>query len=130
MTCLERSLDEALDTLKSRLAELRPDTDMAEDMADDLESIASSTMNPMAAPHRMARTVRFGGSYGEVEKLQKKLSKVEQENQSLRKEIRELKILLGQNDDEEEKLDSKQSKTNILSEGGVLKIIRGSLSLT
>jgi prefoldin subunit 5 len=134
MICLERALDEALDSLKARLAELRPDTDLAEDIADDLESIASSTMNPVAAPHRMARAVRFGGASAEVERLQKKLSKVEQENQTLRKEIRDLKILMtGQkvDDDEEEKSEGKQTpKTNILSEGGVLKIIRGSLSLS
>ena len=118
MICLERALDEALDILKARLSELRPDTDLAEDMADDLESIASSTMNPVAAPHKMVRAVRFGGASAEVERLQKKLSKVEQENQILRKEIRDLKILLGQNvdDDVEGKSESRQqAKTKQIS---------------
>ena len=129
MICLERALDEALDQLKSRLQALRPDTDLAEDAADDLDSIASSTMNSLSAPHRRVRTVRFSDSR-EVKTLQKKLSQMEHENQALRSEVRRLKSLLGHSDDEEKKADEdKDGRANIMSEGGVLKFIRGSISL-
>ena len=124
MICLEHALDEALDHLKARLQELRPETDLAEDAADDLDSIASSTMNALSAPHRRVRTVRFSDSR-EAKTLQKKLSQVEQENQALRTEVRRLKSLLGHNDDEEKKAEDEKGGTaaNILSEGGVLKFI-------
>mmetsp|Transcript_15732 Transcript_15732/g.27368 ORF Transcript_15732/g.27368 Transcript_15732/m.27368 type:complete len:136 (-) Transcript_15732:1459-1866(-) len=133
MISLERSLDDALDQLKTRLQEVRPDSDLSEELADDLESIASTTFS---APHKNIRTVRFQGSSKEVEILQKRLSSMERENHVLRKEIEELKKLLGQKTaattsldsnfiQEEKKAEDKDSKTAILNEGGILKFILG-----
>jgi regulator of replication initiation timing len=131
MVCLERSLDLALDSLKARLHEIRPDTDLSEDAADELDSIASnSTMNAVTAPHR---TVRFGVSPREVEALQAKLAMLEKENAGLRNKVVELKTLLGQDIDEtnEKAVESNGAvPKNIRSEGGVLKIIRSSLSIS
>jgi prefoldin subunit 5 len=130
MICLERSLDEALDHLRVRLHELRPDNDFAEDADDELDSIASSTMNALCAPHHRVRTVRFSDSK-EVKTLQKKLSQVEQENRALRNEVSRLKSLLGRSDNEEKTAENDKAggSANIVSEGGILKFIRGSVSL-
>jgi hypothetical protein len=75
-------LDEALDCLRCRLQELRPDMDISSEIDDDeeLDSTVSSTMNALNAPHRFARAVRFGPSPREMDLLKKKLSEMEQEN--------------------------------------------------
>jgi vacuolar-type H+-ATPase subunit I/STV1 len=129
MISLEHALDEALASLRNRLRDLRPE--MPNEVDDDeVDSIASSTMNFVNAPHRLARTVRFGASPREMETLRKNLSQMQQENKALRDELARLKSLYGHSDEvtsEEKKEDERKAK--IGSEGGVLKFIRGSLSL-
>ncbi|KAG7348548.1 patatin-like phospholipase [Nitzschia inconspicua] len=134
MISLERALDEALDSLRGRLRELRPDTDLSTDLDDDeVDSIASSIMNALNAPHRFARTVRFDTSSREIDVLKKKLSLMQQENQTLKDEVIRLKSLIGHSDmasEEKKDDDTKNNSAQIRSEGGVLKFIRGSLSLS
>jgi hypothetical protein len=135
MISLERALDEALDCLRSRLRELRPDTDITNEVDDDeLDSIVSSTMNALNAPHRFARAVRFGPSPSprELDLLKKKLLEMEQENKTLRNELDRLKSLYGHSgtiaSEEKKDDDNKDSSAHIGSEGGVLKFIRGTFS--
>jgi hypothetical protein len=135
MTSLERAIDEALDSLRSRLGELRGDTGVTNEVDDDeVDSIVSSTMNALNAPHRFARAVRFGPSTREVDVLKKKLLKMEQENKTLRLELDQLKSLYGHSGtllgEEKKDDDNKGSVAHIRSEGGVLKLIRGTLSMT
>jgi hypothetical protein len=138
MISLERALDEALDNLRSRLRQLRPDTELSNEYDDDdndeLDSIVSSTVNALSAPHRFVRAVRFGPSPREVDLLKKKLLEMEQENKTLRNEVDRLKSLCGHSvahsSEEKKDDDSKDSAAHIRSEGGVLKVIRGTLSIS
>lgn len=133
MTSLERSLDETLNGLRNRLRELRSESGLSREMDDDeIDSIASSTLNSVNAPHRFARTVRFSPSAREVDILKKKVSQMRQENLALRNEVSRLKALYDHKDpiasEEKKDDDSKKSAAKIQSEGGVLKFIRGSSS--
>jgi len=135
MLRLEISLDEGLERLKSRVQELGPDYDES----DDLDSIAStSTVNALAFS-RTNRTVRFGSSSRQVETLQNKLTTIEIENNMLRQEVEELRIILagrngtadGSQTPEEKKADDKDddSASVILSEGNVFNLVRGAKKL-
>lgn len=96
MIALERALDESLDRLKKRMQEVRPEADMSEEALDDeLDSVASSTMNGLNALHHATRTVRFGPTSRDVEILKKKLSLLENENLALRNEIARLKSCMS-----------------------------------
>ena len=134
MISLERALDEALDSLKTHISELRPDSGMSNEIDDDeLDSIASSTMNILNAPHRLSRAVRFVPLSKEVDLLKKKLSEMEKENRALRNELAKMKVLNGNSSSnksrELSKDDENDTTAHINSEGGVLRFIRGSLSL-
>lgn len=99
MLCLERSLDEGLDRLKARIHELRPESDLSETGDDDdMDSIASSTVHYHAHFTPGGRAVRFAAlslSSREMETMQSKLSRAQEENRLLRQEAQELRKMLS-----------------------------------
>ena len=128
MIRLEKSLDMCLERLKTRCSKLHADTDLSD--TDDLDSIASgsTSINTLGARKSV---VRFSGQHREVERLKQKLSKLEVENRDLQQQVRELKILLGQDlgeeekKAEEEKLADEKIRSGVgLSEGMVWDILR------
>lgn len=126
MLRLERALDDGLERLKRRAQELRPDADISESV-DDLDSIASSSFNATSRVQSNVRGVRFGSATREVAVLEKRLSKMEQENLQLRREVDELRSLLGRFDrtiSEEKKAEEKViAVSRIHSEGDVFNLV-------
>jgi hypothetical protein len=99
MIRLEKALDQCLAELKNRCHELHPEVEMNED--DDLESIASSTRESFSVSLSVAdtstRMAHFGASHSrQVETLRNKLVKVENENFSLREQVRFLQSQLAE----------------------------------
>jgi len=128
MIRLEKSLDECLEHLKIRCSKLHVEIDMSD--ADDLDSIASSSASLNAISLRRS-SVRFG-HHSEIERLNRKVSKLEGENQDLRKKLKELERILPSNvdlkKDEEKKIDCKLEiegrEAQDISEGRVWDILR------
>ena len=100
--------------------------------ADDLDSIASSSASLNAISLRRSN-VRFG-HHSEIERLNKKLSKLEDENQDLREKLKEMERSLRSNVDQEQELDEEtkadgnlgieEEKAQNISEGRVWEILR------
>lgn len=131
MIRLEKSLDDCLERLKTRCSKLHVETDISD--ADDLDSIASS--GPSVGVVGLQRNgVRFAGQHLEVERLKKKVSKLEDENQDLKKKLQEaesfLRSKVGKKHEAEEKneVDGKQEieeeNSKKISEGRVWDIFR------
>lgn len=130
MIRLEKSLDECLERLKARCSKIHVDTDMSD--TDDLDSIASSSASLNAIGIRRS-SVRFG-HHSEIERLNRKVTKLEDENQDLRKKLKELEtfwrsnVNKKQDSGEEKKIDSKleveSEKAQDISEGRVWEILR------
>jgi hypothetical protein len=98
MLRLEKSLDECLERLKSRI-----ETDFYDDL-DDVDSIASGGVGSTVAS-MSNRVVRFTVQERRVERMQAELVKLEKENAMLREEVTVLKrrLLCDHGDDSEEK---------------------------
>ena len=130
MIRLEKSLDECLERLKARCNRFHVDIDLSE--TDDLESIASSSASLNAMSLRRS-SVRFG-HHSEIEKLNKKVAKLEDENKDLKKKLKELEAYMRSDADkkldadEEKKIDGKLEveggKPRDISEGNVWGILR------
>ena len=113
---------------------LHGDADLSD--TDDLDSIASGSASINTFGVRKS-VVRFAGHHREVERLAEKISKLERENNNLRHQVKELKILLGlppegdEKDEEEKKVNEEEKKAKeeetgptLLSEGGVWNLLR------
>jgi hypothetical protein len=78
--------------METRMRELQPDdTDWLNH--DDLESIASSTKDMSSASSRVriiGRPPSMSGSYRETERMKRRMTKLEQENELLKKQLEEL----------------------------------------
>lgn len=130
MIRLEKSLDDCLERLKVRCSKLHVELDMSD--ADDLDSIASSSASLNAIGLRRS-SVRFG-HHSEIERLNAKVSKLEDENQDLRKKLEELQRSLLSNEvkkqdlDDEKKIDGKLEiqgeRVQDISEGRVWEVLR------
>ena len=139
MIRLEKALDKCLISLKDRCHELHPEVEVSGD--DDLESIASSARDSLSVSLSVAdtstRIAHFGTSHSrEVDTLRKKLVKVENENFSLREQVRFLQSQLAEHvgdanvasassntTSEEKKNDEDPSRRFKLSEGGVWNLV-------
>lgn len=114
MIRLEKSLDECLEHLKNRCSKLHVEIDMSD--ADDLDSIASSSTNLNAISLRRS-SVRFG-HHSEIDRLNKKLFNLENENQDLRTKLKELERILRSNVDKKQDLDEEKNADGKLGIGG------------
>ena len=148
MLRLEKALDDCLDQLKTQCQTFHPEADIDMSETDELDSIASGSLQA-GGVHTSSlrhRVVRFSGSssgasHAEMERLRTKINKLESENMSLRQEVNELRILLGQemiedkttssNNNGEEKNASNDDGDDVdeerkveLSEAGVWNLVR------
>ena len=114
MMRLEKSLDECLERLKGRCTSLNGDAELSD--TDDLDSIASGTASINTFGVRKS-VLRFAGHHRQVERLSETISKLERENDNLRHQVKELKMLLGiptrnesEKEDEEEEEEKKATE--------------------
>jgi hypothetical protein len=90
MIRLEKALDSCLARLEERCRVLHPELDWS--AHDDVESIASGSM--MMSGPSASRGVRFASQERETERLRNQVTELEEENQTLRRQLDELQRLV------------------------------------
>jgi predicted acylesterase/phospholipase RssA len=134
---LEKTLDDCLSRMEDRMRELQPD-DADWLNHDDLESIASSTKDMSSASSRVriiGRPPSMFGSFRETERMKRKMTKLEQENELLKKQLEALQKATQSNlasngtlTNDTNKSESARSPLSDGSEGRVWNMVLGRTS--
>ena len=125
MIRLETSLDECLLRLEERLRQQRPDVEWS--AHDEIESIASGSAMISSARVRIIGRPPSGGVSARSDNDRSRIRALEDENQSLRRELEEMRMKLAHSDIDsavENVSPSPPQSPSVESEGQVLSLMR------